>query len=118
MVLVDGVDVTAAIRTPQIDRAVGPVASNAEVRAAGFPATSRATTIPGIDYQFFTKPRIHRTGGYDNLFPSASFKYMLNPSLSFHAGYSSTIRRPQISQVAGAHRMRYVVGFFESPVQA
>ena len=75
--------------------------TNAEVRAAGFPATSRATTIPGIAYQFFTKPRIHRTGGYDNLFPSASFKYALHPNLSFHLGYSSTVRRPEISQIAG-----------------
>lgn len=75
--------------------------SNEEVRAAGFPATSRATTIPGINYQFFTKPRIHRRGEYDNLFPSASFKYNFTPNLNFHAGYSSTIRRPQIAQIAG-----------------
>lgn len=75
--------------------------SNEEVRAAGFPATSRATTIPGINYQFFTKPRIHRRGGYDNLFPSASFKYNFTPNFSFHAGYSSTVRRPQIAQIAG-----------------
>ena len=75
--------------------------TNAQVRAAGYSATSRATTIPGIAYQFFTKPRLHRTGEYDNLFPSASFKYNLTSSLSFHAGYSSTIRRPQVSQIAG-----------------
>ncbi len=75
--------------------------TNAEVRAAGFPANTRATTIPGIDYQFFTKPRIHRMGGYDNFFPSASFKYNFTSNLSFQAGYSSTIRRPQVSQIAG-----------------
>jgi TonB-dependent receptor len=79
--------------------------SNAEVRAAGFPATSRATTIPGIIYQFFTNPRIHRTGEYDNLFPSASFKYNFNPNFSLHAGYSSTIRRPQVAQIAGVFQL-------------
>ncbi len=79
--------------------------SNAEVRAAGYPATSRATTIPGIIYQFFTNPRIHRTGEYDNLFPSASFKYNFNQNFSFHAGYSSTIRRPQVAQIAGVFQL-------------
>ncbi|NUQ72613.1 MAG: hypothetical protein HUU21_03580, partial [Polyangiaceae bacterium] len=49
--------------------------SNAEVRAAGFPANTRATTIPGIDYQFLSRPRIQRRSEYNNLFPSASFKY-------------------------------------------
>ena len=34
IVTVDGYDVTAAIRTPEIDRAVGPVASTGPVRAA------------------------------------------------------------------------------------
>ena len=75
--------------------------TNAQVRAAGYPANTRATTIPGINYQFFTKPRIHRLGSYDNYFPSASFKYYFNPNLSFHAGYSSTIRRPELAQIAG-----------------
>ncbi len=34
LVTVDGVDITSAIRTPEIDKAVGPVASAAPVRAA------------------------------------------------------------------------------------
>ncbi len=74
---------------------------NEVVRAAGFPVTSRATTIPGIDYQFFTNPRVHRKGDYDNVFPSASFKYDFSTNLSLQLGYSSTIRRPTISQLAG-----------------
>jgi iron complex outermembrane receptor protein len=69
----------------------------AEVRAAGFPvAAGRATTIPGLEYQFLTRPRVHRRGSYDNLFPSASYKYQFTRSLSAHLGYSSTIRRPRI----------------------
>ncbi|MDO8541374.1 MAG: TonB-dependent receptor [Opitutaceae bacterium] len=69
----------------------------AEVRAAGFPVSAgRATTIPGLDYQFLSQPRVHRTGSYDNLFPSGSYKYQFTPNLNLHLGYSSTIRRPRI----------------------
>jgi hypothetical protein len=41
--------------------------SAAEMRAAGFPVTAAgvATTIPGIDYQFLSRPRVKRTGQYD-----------------------------------------------------
>jgi iron complex outermembrane recepter protein len=60
-----------------------------------------ANTIPGVQYQYFSKPRIHRTGKYDNLFPSASFKYRFTRNLDFHFGFSSTIRRPTIRDLAG-----------------
>jgi TonB-dependent receptor len=74
----------------------------AEVAAAGFPvAAGRATTIPGLDYQYFTNPRVHRKGSYDNLFPSGSIKYRFNRNLDFHFGYSSTIRRPTFRDIAG-----------------
>ncbi|MDO8540111.1 MAG: TonB-dependent receptor [Opitutaceae bacterium] len=75
----------------------------AEVRAGGFPVGSnnRATTIPGIDYQYFSRPKIHRDGGYDNWFPSASLKYRFTPHLDLHLGYSTTIRRPTIRDLAG-----------------
>ena len=56
----------------------------AEVRAAGFavtPANGRATTIPGLTYQFMSRPKISRTSGYENLFPSASAKYSLGENL-------------------------------------
>ncbi|MSU47674.1 MAG: TonB-dependent receptor [Opitutus sp.] len=75
----------------------------AEVRAAGFPLTAAgvAATIPGIQYQFLSRPRIHRTGEYHNLFPSASLKYNLLRNLDLHLGYSSTIRRPSYVNLAG-----------------
>jgi TonB-dependent receptor len=74
----------------------------AEVRAAGFPVTTgRATTIPGLQYQYFSQPKIHRTGGYDNLFPSGSFKYRFTDNLNLHLGFSSTIRRPSYNNLAG-----------------
>lgn len=67
-----------------------------EVRAAGFPVSGgRATTIPGLNYQFLSRPRIHRRGDYDNLFPSASYKHQFTRNLSAHLGFSSTIRRPR-----------------------
>ena len=75
----------------------------AEMRAAGFPvnAAGRATTIPGIDYQFLSRPRVKRTGEYDNFFPSGSLKYRLARNFDLHFGYSSTIRRPSFVHVAG-----------------
>ncbi|MBM3843518.1 MAG: hypothetical protein FJ397_09705 [Verrucomicrobia bacterium] len=77
--------------------------SAAEVRAAGFPvdASGRATTVPGIVYQYESKPKITRQGYYDNLFPSASFKHKFSPNLELQLGYSSTIKRPGFSNVAG-----------------
>lgn len=74
----------------------------AELRAAGFTVTSgRATTIPGIQYQYFSQPRVHRRGDYDNVFPSGGFKYRFNRNLDAHVGYSRTIRRPTFRDVAG-----------------
>ncbi len=76
--------------------------SPAEVTAAGFTeAAGRANTIPGLQYQFFSQPKIHREGGYDNVFPSASLKYKFTPNFDFHLGYSTTIRRPTIRDLAG-----------------
>jgi TonB-dependent receptor len=74
-----------------------------EMRAAGFPvnAAGRATTIPGIEYQFLARPRVKRTGEYDNFFPSGSLKYRLARNFDMHFGYSSTIRRPSFVHVAG-----------------
>lgn len=75
----------------------------AEVRAAGYAVTAAgvATTIPGIDYQFLSQPRVKRSGEYDNLFPSASLKYNLIRNLDLHFGYSATIRRPSYVNLAG-----------------
>ena len=74
------------------------------MRAAGFavtPANGRATTIPGLTYQFMSRPKISRTSGYENLFPSASAKYSLGENLQAHLGYSSTISRPSIGNLGG-----------------
>ncbi len=76
--------------------------SVAELAAAGFPeAAGRATTIPGLEYQYFSKPRIDREGGYDNFFPSASLKYKISQNFDAQIGFSSTIRRPTFRDVAG-----------------
>ena len=74
----------------------------ADVRAAGFAVSSgRATTIPGLQYQYFSRPKIRRHGNYDNLFPSGSFKYRLTENLHLQLGYSSTIKRATYSNLAG-----------------
>ena len=80
--------------------------SAAEVRAAGFPvavANGRATTVPGLAYQYMSQPKIERTGGYDNLFPSASIKYSVTRNLQAHLGYATTINRPPLSNLGGVY---------------
>lgn len=74
----------------------------AEVVAAGFPETAgRATTIPGLEYQYFSKPKVYRRGGYDDLFATASVKHELRNNLSAHLGFSQTIRRPSFRDISG-----------------
>lgn len=75
-----------------------------EILAAGYAvssSTGRATTVQGLDYQYFSKPRTIRRGSYDNLFPSASAKYTLARNLHLHAGYSHTVSRPAFNDVSG-----------------
>ena len=76
--------------------------SSRDVIAAGYAVTGgRATTIPGVQYQYLSRPRIHRLGNYDNLFPSASIKYNFTPTLDLQVGFSTTVKRPQFGDVAG-----------------
>lgn len=75
-----------------------------EMTAAGYAtdaSTSRATTVEGLQYQYFTNPKIHRKGNYDNLFPSASLKYKFPWDIDFLFGFSSTIRRPTFGDITG-----------------
>ncbi len=74
-----------------------------EVRAAGYAvaANGNATTIEGLQYQYLSVPRVHRRKTYDDLFPSASFKYGFTRNLDLQLGYSRTIRRPAFRHVSG-----------------
>lgn len=78
--------------------------SAAEVRAVGHAvnaANGRATTIPGLTYQFMSLPKVTRTSGYAHLFPTASAKYSLGENLQAHLGYSATLSRPAIGNLGG-----------------
>lgn len=80
--------------------------SAAEVRAAGFAVASangRATTVPGLVYQYMSQPKTERIGNYDNLFPTASIKYSIARNLQAHFGYSTTINRPPLSNLGGVY---------------
>lgn len=75
-----------------------------EVRAAGYAvaaANGRATTTPGLVYQFMSLPRVNVKSGYDDLFPSAAAKYNITESLQAHVGVSATIKRPSFADVGG-----------------
>ena len=75
-----------------------------EMRAAGYAvsaANGRATSIPGLTYQYMSQPKKIVRSEYNNLFPSASVKYTLRENLQAHFGYSATISRPSISNLGG-----------------
>ena len=89
-------------RTVTTSKEVDPVPGSA-VRAAGYTIDSsgRATTIDGMNYQFFSRPRTTRRGEYDHFFPTISGKYNLRPNLVAQAGYSYTISRPPVTAISG-----------------
>lgn len=75
-----------------------------EVRAAGYAvatSTGRATTVDGLKHQFESRAQVDREGKYDHFFPSASMKYAVSDSIDLQVGYSRTIRRPEVSVLAG-----------------
>lgn len=75
-----------------------------ELEAAGYDvsaSTGRATTIEGLEYQYFSRPKVKRKGNYDHFFPSASLKYGFTRDTYLHLGYSRTIQRPEVSVLAG-----------------
>lgn len=78
--------------------------SYADVIAAGYSAsraTGRATTVDGIKYQYQSRPQVERSGRYDRFFPSASVRYAFDDNTDLQFGYSRTIRRPEVSELAG-----------------
>jgi TonB-dependent receptor len=73
-----------------------------QVRAAGFPVSgTEASTIAGLDYRYRSRPRVVRTGQYDNWFPTFSAKYDIRPNLLAHFGYNQAIQRPGFNHVSG-----------------
>jgi TonB-dependent receptor len=81
-----------------------------DVRAAGYAvsaSTGRATTVDGLKYQYLSNPRKQTKSSYSDFFPSASIKYSVTDSLDIHAGYSKTIMRPEVGDLAGVWSVDY-----------
>jgi iron complex outermembrane recepter protein len=95
--------------------------TSAEIRAAGYTPnppppptgspnppgfvtglpTGLANTIPGLAYQFQSRPLVERERDYAKIFPSAGLKYFITPNTQFLASYSYTITRPAYGDLAG-----------------
>lgn len=75
-----------------------------EIVAAGFPVNNagRATTVPGLMYQFLSKPRVVRESEYYNVFPSLVAKYKILPNLEFQIGANKAISRPPVDNLTGS----------------
>lgn len=65
------------------------------------PTTGIATSIEGMEYQYFTRPKLQRKGSYDYFFPSASLKYEFTRQTQLQFGYSRTILRPEPDVLSG-----------------
>ena len=88
-----------------------------EVLAAGFPITAagRATTIPGLEYQYFSQPRAVRTSDYANLFPSALLKYRFTSNFEFQGGFNKAISRPPVDSLTGIYNILEDVQRVDAP---
>jgi iron complex outermembrane receptor protein len=81
--------------------------TRAQVLAAGFavdaPTTNngRATTIPGLMYQYENRPKVVRRSEYTDWFPSLVAKYQITSSLEWQAGVNKGISRPGIDNLTG-----------------
>jgi len=104
-------------RTESESREFDPLTA-AQVVAAGYPisaTTRRATTIQGMQYQFFSLPRTKRSGVYDDLFPSLGAKYSLSSNLQLQAGYSRAISRPPVDAISGVWSINDVALLVTAP---
>jgi hypothetical protein len=74
-----------------------------EIIAAGFPvnAAGRATTFAGLQYQFFSNPKVQRESEYHNYFPSLLLKYKILSNFEFQLGANKAISRPPLDNLTG-----------------
>ena len=81
--------------------------TRAEVLAAGYAVNAvgtnngRAVTIPGMQYEFMSNPRVTRHSQYHNYFPSLLIKYQIMPNFEFQAGANKGIQRAPIDNLTG-----------------
>ncbi|MBL9188744.1 MAG: TonB-dependent receptor [Opitutaceae bacterium] len=88
-----------------------------EIVAAGFPVNNagRALTIPGLQYQFFSKPQAVRESEYRNWFPSAVMKFKPTPNLEFQLGANKAISRPPVDSLTGIRNIIEDIQRIDSP---
>src|SRR5690606_1025801 len=60
-----------------------------------------------LEYQYFTNPRRRSESSYNDFFPSASVKYSFSDGFDLQAGYSRTILRPEVGDLAGVWSIDY-----------
>ena len=88
-----------------------------EILAAGFPvnAAGRATTVPGLAFQFLSNPRVQRESEYHNWFPSVLVKYKILPNFEFQAGANRAISRPPVDNLTGIRNILEDIQRIDSP---
>ena len=64
--------------------------------------------LPAAQRYTFPTARTTRSNSYTNVLPSAIFKFDASQTLVFRAAYTSTIARPQFTQLASYTRANYI----------
>lgn len=75
-----------------------------EIIAAGYgfnESKNMATSIPGVQYQYMSKPKQNVSKSYDNTFFSAALKYDITSDFIFQLGMHQAIARPSLERIAG-----------------
>lgn len=92
--------------------------TTAEMVAAGYTVnagTGRATTIPGLQYQYLSQPTNTRVTEYDHLFASAALKYAITPNIDFQMGINEAISRPPLTVISGVTTYNETIQFIQTP---
>ena len=69
--------------------------------------------LPGATRYTFPTALSTRSNSYTNLLPAAIFKFDASKTLVFRAAYTSTIARPQFTQLASSTRHNYISSLTE-----
>ncbi len=78
-----------------------PVSKNPWATRSASGVATAASTPEYVAYKY-SKGMTKDSGDYADFLPSASAKYQLRTNLNFKFGYSKAIKRPNLTQIAGA----------------
>jgi TonB-dependent receptor len=89
-----------------------------EAQGYGVTADGVADSVEGVEWQFLSRPRVHKINRYHDYFPSASIKYQILPRLDLIVAANKTIRRPAYYDATGVFLVNDDAGKISFPNRA